>query len=72
MLDPEVLSKSIGLKEEGPRSFTQVPKVGSATRCSNELLIEEFFKEAPNYIPILYLMPFIPLGYPNMYTQGSY
>lgn len=44
ILDPKVLSKFSGLKEE----VQAVSKINSDTQCSNELLIEMSFKEAPN------------------------
>ena len=44
ILDPKVLSKFSGLKEE----VQGVSKINSDTECSNELLMEMSFKEAPN------------------------
>ena len=44
ILDPKVLSKFSGLKED----VQAVSKRNSDTECSNELLIEMSFKEAPN------------------------
>ena len=46
--DPKVLLNFFRIKREGPRSFTQLSKLGSDTWHYNKLSIEKSLIETPN------------------------